>query len=363
MRRACELAARGRGNTSPNPCVGAVIANGSVTLGEGFHHLRGEPHAEIEALSDAALRGSAVAGASLYVTLEPCDHAGLTPPCSRALIAAGIARVVVGVADPNPRTAAGGIARLRAAGIVVDVAGDAWSSRTIDAFATSIVKRRPHLRLKLAASLDGFVAPRSGERHWLTGYEARAYVRELRASCDAVLVGAGTVRIDDPELTVRPPYARRKAYRRVVACETAPVPAGGRIFAPAAGYAPTLVLAPAGARAAFAPLEEIADIVYVGDEHVTTLDLESALEHLYGLGIASVLCEGGPTLGARFLQRGLVDRFDWLVAPTFLAGPEAVRVLGDGATGTELQFDRVERLGADVLLSGVPRGGAQCSAA
>ena len=340
-----------------------MIADGAKTLGEGFHHVRGGPHAEREALSDAERRGNAVAGATLYVTLEPCDHTGLTPPCSSAVIAAGITRVVVGVLDPNPRTAAGGVARLRAAGVSVDVVDDAWSIRALESFATAIVKRRPHLRLKLAASLDGFVAPSSGERHWLTGYESRAYVRDLRASCDAVLVGAGTVRTDDPELTVRPPYARRKPYRRVVACETAPVPAGRRIFAPVAGYAPTIVLAPAGARAAFAPLEDVAEIVYVGDERSATLDLESALERLYGLGISSVLCEGGPTLGARFLQRGLVDRFDWLVAPTFLAGPEAVRVLGDGATGTELQFDNVERLGADVLLSGVPLGGAQCSAA
>ena len=325
--------------------------------------MRGEPHAEVEAFADAARRGNAVAGATLYVTLEPCDHSGLTPACSQAIVAAGISRVFVGVLDPNPRTAAGGVARLRAAGIVVDVADDAWSGRTIDTFSTSIVQKRPHLRLKLAASLDGFVAPRSGERHWLTGYESRAYVRDLRASCDAVLVGAGTVRIDDPELTVRPPYARRTAYRRVIACERAPVPVDRRIFAPALGYAPTLVLAPAGARAAFAPLEEVADLVYVGDERAATLDLGLALERLYGLGIASVLCEGGPTLGARFLRYGLVDRFDWLVAPAFLAGPQAVRVLGDGAAGMELRFDTVERLGADVLLSGIPCGGAQCSAA
>ena len=363
MRRACELAARGRGNTSPNPCVGAVIANGSATLGEGFHHERGGPHAEVEALSDAARRGNDARAATLYVTLEPCDHTGLTPPCSAAVVAAGIARVVVGMPDPNPLTAGGGIARLRAAGIVVDVAQDTWSGQLIDTFATSIVRRRPHVRLKLAASLDGFVAPRSGERHWLTGYESRAYVRDLRAGCDAVLVGAGTVRIDDPELTVRPPYARRKAYRRAIACETAPVLAARKIFAPVAGYDPTLVLAPGGARAAFASLEAVAEVVYVGDENARTLDLRLALESLYRLGIASVLCEGGPTLAARLLDEGLVDRFDWLVAPLVLGGPQAVRMLAGSAGGTELTFDRVERLGADVLLSGVPRGGAQCSAA
>jgi diaminohydroxyphosphoribosylaminopyrimidine deaminase/5-amino-6-(5-phosphoribosylamino)uracil reductase len=362
LRRACELAARGRGNTSPNPSVGAVIASGSQTLGEGFHHMRGEPHAEVEAIAEAARRGNAVAGATLYVTLEPCDHTGLTAPCSSAVIDAGIARVVVGVPDPNPRTAAGGIARLRAAGIVVDVADDPFSRQLIDAFAISIVRRRPYVRLKMAASLDGYVAPSPGARHWLTGYESRAYVRELRAGCDAVLVGAGTVRIDDPALTVRPPYARRKPYRRVVACETAPVPAERAIFAPVTGYAPTLVLAPAGARASFAPLEQVAEVVYVGEPSAMTLDLARALESLSAYGIANVLCEGGPTLAARLLRDGLVDRFDWLLAPAFLGGPQAVPALAGGASRAELQFDTVERLGPDVLLSGVPYGGAQCSA-
>ncbi len=354
LRRACELAARGRGNTSPNPSVGAVIASGSVTLGEGFHHMRGEAHAEVEALADAARRGNVVAGATLYVTLEPCDHTGLTPACSHAVIEAGIARVVVGVPDPNPRTAS--------RGIVVDVADDASSRQLIDAFAAWIVRRRPHLRLKMAASLDGYVASQPGVRHWLTGYESRAYVRDLRASCDAVLVGAGTVRIDDPELTVRPAYARRKTYRRVVACETAPVPADRAIFAPVTGYEPTLVLAPAGARASFAPLERVADVVYVGEPDVLTLDLSRALESLPAYGIADVLCEGGPTLAAHLLRQGLVDRFDWLVAPAFLGGPAAVPVLAGGVSAAELRFDTVERLGPDVLLSGVPLGGARCSA-
>jgi diaminohydroxyphosphoribosylaminopyrimidine deaminase/5-amino-6-(5-phosphoribosylamino)uracil reductase len=339
-----------------------VIANGSTTLGEGFHHLRGEAHAEVEALRDAAARGNAVAGATLYVSLEPCDHTGLTPPCSLSIVDARLARVVVGVLDPNPRTAGGGVARLRAAQIVVDVAEDAWAEQALETFATSIARRRPYVRVKLAASVDGYVAPRPGERHWLTGYEARAYVRDLRASHDAVLVGAGTVRIDDPELTVRPPYARRKPYRRVVACETAPVAPERAVFAQVAGYERTLVLAPAGSRGAFAPLEEIAEVVYVGDGAATELDLALALETLWAFDIASVLCEGGPTLAGRLFERGLVDRFDWLVAPTFLRGPQSVPVLGYGAAGTELRFDRVETLGADVLLSGVPLGGVRCSA-
>jgi diaminohydroxyphosphoribosylaminopyrimidine deaminase/5-amino-6-(5-phosphoribosylamino)uracil reductase len=351
LRRACELAARGLGSTSPNPAVGAVIADGTRTLGEGFHRVRGGPHAEVEALRDAAARGNDVRGATMYVTLEPCDHRGLTPPCSLAVRDAGIARAGVGTMDPNPRTAGGGVARLQAVGIVCDVAEDAWSRDLIEAFGIAVARSRPYVRLKLAASLDGYVAPRLGERHWLTGNEARVYVRELRATHDAVLVGAGTVRVDDPQLSVRPPRARRRNAVRAIACEDAAVPRDRTIFAPLEGYDPTIVLAPAGLRERFAPLEAIADVAYVGGATAATLDLRLAMETLRARGIASVLCEGGPTLAGRLLEAGLVDRIDWLVAPALLANPHAVPALVGGALGTEFVFDRVEALGPDVLLS------------
>jgi diaminohydroxyphosphoribosylaminopyrimidine deaminase/5-amino-6-(5-phosphoribosylamino)uracil reductase len=357
LRRACELAARGRGSTSPNPCVGAVIARGATTLGEGFHRLRGEPHAEAEALHDAAARGGDVRGATVYVTLEPCDHHGLTPPCSQTLVDAGVARVVVGALDPNPRTAAGGIARLRAAGIAVVVAGDAWSRELVEDFACFVGRARPYVRVKLAASLDGFVAERPGTQRWLTGDESREYVRELRAAYDAVLVGAGTVRVDDPQLTVRPHRARRKPYVRAIACEEAPVPATRAIFAETDGYARTLVLAPGGKRAEFATLESVAEVLYVGEG--AALDLAAALDALREHGVASVLCEGGPTLAARLIERGLVDRIDWLVAPVMLGGPQAVPALArTSALSATFAFDRVAQLGPDVLLSG-----SICSAA
>jgi diaminohydroxyphosphoribosylaminopyrimidine deaminase/5-amino-6-(5-phosphoribosylamino)uracil reductase len=337
-----------------------VLALGAATLGEGFHRTRGEPHAEEEALRDAAERGSDVRGATLYVTLEPCDHEGLTPPCSQAILASGIARVVVGTIDPNPK-AAGGIARLRDEGVAVVVADDAWSRALIEDFACSVGRKRPYLRLKLATSLDGYVAPRPGERHWLTGAEAREYVRELRTTHDAVLVGAGTVRTDDPRLSVRPPRARRKPYVRVVACEHAAVPLDSAIFAPLEGYAPTVVLAPAGLRAEFAALEARADVIYAGAEADTALDLERALEALRDRGIASVLCEGGPTLAGRLVERGFVDRIDWLLAPALLHGPDAVAALGT-EVAQMLHFDRVERLGADVLLSARRMEKEPCSA-
>jgi diaminohydroxyphosphoribosylaminopyrimidine deaminase/5-amino-6-(5-phosphoribosylamino)uracil reductase len=350
LRRACELAERGRGSTSPNPAVGAVLALGPTTLGEGFHRKRGEPHAEVEAFRDAAARGNDVRGATLYVSLEPCDHAGLTPPCSQAVIDAGIARVVVGTRDPNPK-AAGGIARLGAANVAVAVADDAWARSLIEDFSLAVTSSRPYVRLKLAMSLDGYIAAREGERHWLTGEPAREYVRELRAAYDAVLVGAGTVRIDDPQLTVRPAHGRRKPYLRVVACEREPVDAARAIFSPQPGYDRTIVLAPTGARAAFAQLEGVADVVYAGTDDATELDLKRALVALRERGVASLLCEGGPTLASRLIEGGLVDRLDWLIAPVLLGGPHAVPVLNAAGGERTLVFDRTERLGADLAVS------------
>lgn len=304
----------------------------------------------MEALRDAALRGNDVRGATLYVTLEPCDHTGLTPPCSQAVRDAGVARVVVGTPDPNPRTAGAGIARLRDAQIAVDVVEDAWARDIVAEFAVAIRTARPYVLLKLATSLDGYVAPRPGERHWLTGHETREYVRDLRATHDAVFVGAGTVRSDDPELSVRPPRARRTPYVRAIACQDAPVSLERAIFAPLAGYAPTVVLAPAGARARFVGLEAHADVAYVGGPHDVRLDLRLALEALRARGIATVLCEGGPTLAGRLLEAGLVDRIDWLVAPALLGNAEAVPALRFGARKEPLHFERVVSLGTDVLL-------------
>jgi len=328
-----------------------VIAAGTTTLGEGYHRVRGGPHAEVEALTDAASRSADVTGGTLYVTLEPCNHSGLTPPCTQALLAAGLKRVVVGTMDPNPRTAGGGIARLREAGIAVVVAEDPWALALVEDFARAVARARPYLRLKLAVSLDGYVAPQPGRRYWLTGHEAREYVRELRATHDAVLVGAGTVRIDDPQLSVRPLRARRRPYVRVVACEDAPIGVERAILAPLEGYERTIVLAPAGRRAEFSALESVAELVFIGDAASVKLDLARALEALRERGIASVLCEGGPTLAGELVARELVDRVDWLVAPVFLGGPDAVEALPGGVGERALRFDRFERLGPDLLVS------------
>jgi diaminohydroxyphosphoribosylaminopyrimidine deaminase/5-amino-6-(5-phosphoribosylamino)uracil reductase len=327
-----------------------------ATLGEGYHHRRGEAHAEVEALRAAGEID--VRGATAYVSLEPCNHRGLTGPCSGALIAAGIARVVIGARDPN-RAAAGGIAVLRAAGIKVDIADDPCAAALIERFAFTIDSPLPFVTLKMAMSLDGAVAPHSGGAYAVTGPAARERVRDLRYEADAVMVGAGTIRIDDAQLTVRPHRTRRKPYTRVVVCETDTVPRASRVFsapadAPPHAYAPTIVLAPAGARDRFTPLEGIADVVYVGDAGSAQLDLAAALQALRARGIVSVLCEGGPTLAGRLLEARLVQRITWFIAPRFLQTPSAVPVLA-GADLTRAangwRFDRVERVGDDMLMS------------
>lgn len=335
-----------------------MIVRAGETLGEGYHHRPGEPHAEVEALRAAGARGADVRGATMYVSLTPCNHHGRTGPCSDALAEAGIGRVVIGARDPNP-AAAGGLERLRAAGIAVEVVDDPAAQALIERFVYSLAAPLPFVTVKMAMSLDGAIAPRPGAAYALTGPLARERVRDLRCEYDAVMVGAGTIRIDDAQLTVRPHRARRKPYRRVVACETDTVPRGSRVFAspegaPPGAYAPTIVLAPAGIRERFAALEPIAEVVAVGGADARTLDLRAALCALRERGMTTVLCEGGPTLAGRLLEERLVQRIIWFVAPRFLQTPQAVPVLA-GADLTRAadgwRFDRVERVGEDMMVS------------
>jgi diaminohydroxyphosphoribosylaminopyrimidine deaminase/5-amino-6-(5-phosphoribosylamino)uracil reductase len=343
--------------------VGAVAVRDGKVLGEGYHHRAGEPHAEIEALRG---NGSALQGATLYVSLEPCNHEGRTPPCTQAILDAGIARVVIGAVDPNPLTNGSGIKRLRDAGVAVEIANDPSSQAIVEIFAHAVRSTRPYLALKLAMSLDGFITSKPGVQEWLTCEEERLYVRDLRIAHDAVMVGAGTARIDDPQLTVRPPHHRLRPYLRIIVCETATLPETSRVFEMLDDYARTIVLAPAGAREKFANLRDVADVIFVaehpqkragrlGDPAFSHLDLSAALHALRDRGVQSILCEGGPTLGARLIEAGLVDRFYWAIAPRLLANPDAVPVLTGvdlAALQQKLRFDRIERAGVDMILSG-----------
>ncbi|MBV9278318.1 MAG: RibD family protein, partial [Candidatus Eremiobacteraeota bacterium] len=224
-------------------------------------------------------------------------------------------------------------------------------------FAIAIRSSRPYIALKMASSADGYIASRQGETQWLTGDDAREFVRELRFSHDAVMVGAGTIRVDDPLLTVRPSHDRARPYHRVIVCESTTVPSSARVFMPVAKYERTIVLAAAGRKMLFEPLQLVAEVLFVGKEEDTQLDLPSAMRALKERGMESVLCEGGPTLAARLLEQCCVDRVYWLTAPKKLGGPAAVPALAPSQSRIlpSIDFERVEPLGEDMLLIGVVR--------
>jgi diaminohydroxyphosphoribosylaminopyrimidine deaminase/5-amino-6-(5-phosphoribosylamino)uracil reductase len=304
LERALELAERGRGTTRPNPVVGAVVVRDGEVVAEGWHERKGGPHAEVVAL-DAA--GQQARGATLYVTMEPCAHHGSTPPCTEAIIGAGVTKVVAGSLDPNPE-AGGGLAVLRGAGIEVENADLPEARRQNEAWRTWVTKQRPFVILKLALTLDGRVAI-PGTR-WVSGEESRRRVHELRAGVDAVAVGMGTVRADDPQLTARDVGAERQPRRLAFGRGT--LPAGS-------------------------------------DLELRSGRLEDELGILAADGVQSLLLEGGPTLAESFLRAGLVDKLLVFVAPRLAgAGPAFAPELG-GPVG--LRRLEAEPVGEDVLLT------------
>ena len=306
------LAERGRGTTHPNPVVGAVVVAGDEVVGEGWHERAGGPHAELVALEAA---GEQTRDATLYVTLEPCPHYGRTPPCVDAIVAAGIGRVVVGAPDPNPKTNGQGFARLRQAGVEVELLGGELARharRQNEAWRTWIAAGRPFVTYKAAVTLDGrIVVP---ESRWVTGEESRRRVHELRAASDAVAVGMGTVRADAPRLDARSVEAERQPRR--LAFGTGPLPEGSEL------------------ELASGPLDE-------------------TLKRLAAEGVQSLLLEGGPTLASSFLREGLVDKLLLFVAPTLAgSGPRWVGELDASLSLTGLE---AERVGDDLLLTGYIR--------
>ena len=321
MRRALQLAALGRGRTSPNPLVGAVVlATDGSLVGEGFHERAGGPHAEVGALRQA---GERARGGTLVVTLEPCCHHGRTPPCSEAVIAAGIQRVVLAMRDPNPQVAGGGSAQLRAAGLtVIEGVAEAQARALNGAFLHRIATGRPLGLLKWAMSLDGRTALPNGASQWISGAEARAWVHRLRGSCDAVIVGGGTVRHDDPLLTSR--GRRSPEPLRVVLSRGLDLPPQTRLWDGA--VAATLV-----AHGPEAPAERRAALDQRGVERLELAACEpgTLLEALAARGANQVLWECGPELAAAALRQGCVQRVAAVVAPKLLGGTAARTPLGD----------------------------------
>ncbi len=355
MRLALREARRGLGRTSPNPAVGAVLVKGGRVVGRGHHARAGAPHAEVAAIRDA---GPLARGADLYTTLEPCDHFGRTPPCSLAILEAGVRRVFSGSADPNPRVNGAGIRRLRRAGVEVHagVLRDACDALN-ETWFHYITTGRPHVTLKLAVTLDGRIATRTGDSRWVTGPRARALVHRLRDASDAVLVGAGTVRADDPRLTTRLPGGRGRDPLRVVLDSRLRLPTRSRVLHPRS-EAPTLV-APVAGRP---PARPAPGVEYLRCKaRGGRVDLRDLLRRLGRRGVATVLVEGGGEVAASLLDAGLVDRLLLFVAPR-IAGGGLSWLPGDGparmAGARAVRDLEVRRVGPDILLScrPVPKG-------
>lgn len=348
MRRCLELARRALGCTSPNPMVGAVIVKDGEIIGEGFHPRAGEPHAEVFALKAA---GANARGATIYVSLEPCNHYGRTPPCSEALIAAGVAKVVVGMVDPNPLVAGGGIAKLRAAGIEVIVGVEEEACRKLnEGFIHRILYKRPLGILKYAMTLDGKIATTTGHSAWVTNQEARSVVHQLRAACDAVIVGGNTVRLDNPHLTSRQQGAHNPL--RIVMSRSLNLPAQANLWK--TEEAPTLVLTDVGANPVSRKmlLKQGVEVI-----ELSPLTPEKVMAYLYDRGFCSVLWECGGTLAANAIAQGSVQKILAFIAPKIIGGSNAPTPVGDLGltTMTEaLSLERVEVrvVGADCLIEG-----------
>lgn len=362
LQRAVELATCGLGRTAPNPPVGAVIVNSTGEIvGEGFHPRAGEPHAEALALRAA---GDAAAGADLYCTLEPCCHHGRTPPCTEAIIAAGVRRVFYAMQDPDPRCAGGGAEALRAAG--VEVCGphdDAAANELYEPYLKHKQTGLPFVTLKLACSLDGKVATRTGDSRWITCEASRALVHRWRDQNDAIMVGIGTVQADDPQLTVRTNASvgggaaidARQPLRVVVdsAARTSP---HARVIT---GPGQCLIAAAASAdRVSVAALEAAGAEVALLPEDDAGVDLTALLKYLGQRDIMALFVEGGPSLAGVLIRRRLVDKFRFFYAPKIL-GADALSACGSLGLDTvsaaqPMRLSGVQQLDQDALITAYP---------
>ncbi len=359
MGRAVELAQRGRGWVDPNPQVGCVIVRDGRILGEGWHERFGGPHAERAALADCARRGEDGRGATAYVTLEPCGHTGKTPPCSEALIEAGIARVVVGSADPNPLVAGAGIRQLRDAGIPVDEGVLEEECDRLNApFFTYIRTSRPLVIAKYAMTLDGKAATRAGRSQWITGDAARARVHADRARFAAIMVGIGTVLADDPLLTARPVGEDDPHQPLRVVCDARlSTPLSSQLVQTAHEGRTCILTADAEGERADLLRQAGCMVVSVSEAEEGRLDLGAALDAFGAMGIDSVIVEGGPRLIGAFFDGHLVDQAHVYVAPKGFGGadapsPVAGRGVADPADAWTVERVRMTALGPDILIEG-----------
>jgi diaminohydroxyphosphoribosylaminopyrimidine deaminase / 5-amino-6-(5-phosphoribosylamino)uracil reductase len=352
--RALALAARGRGAVEPNPMVGAVVVRDGTIVGEGYHERFGHAHAEVNALRQA---GEAARGSTLYVTLEPCSHFGKTPPCTEAVIGAGVRRVVAAMLDPFPQVAGRGAARLREAGVAVEVgAGEAEARRLNAPYLKRLRTGRPWVHAKWAMTLDGKIATRTGQSKWITGEAARARGHELRGRMDAIVIGRGTLLADDPLLTARPP-GPRTATRVVLTATADAIPEACRLI-DSVREAPVLVLTrPETVHRLTSWSARGAEVVGLSAS-ASGVDVKAALTELGRRGMTNVLLEGGGGLLGSFLAAGEIDEIHAFIAPLVVGGSAAPTAIGgvgiaELASAVRLEDWSVDRLGDDLSVHGI----------
>jgi len=355
MKRALALAAKARGQTNPNPLVGAVIVKNGKIVGEGYHVQAGAPHAEIVALERAREQAQ---GATLYINLEPCCHYGRTPPCTRAIIESGIKKVIISMLDPNPLVAGKGREELLGAGIQLEVGLLAEEAQRLnEVFIKYITTRRPFVILKAGISLDGKIATSTGQSRWITGSKARYLSHQLRREADAILVGKRTILVDDPLLTVRLPQPSAKNPIKVVVDSTLEIPTSAKILSPESP-APTIIATTARAtKEKMAQLEAKGARIITLSEREGRVDLGELMDILAQEGISSLILEGGAELNAAALQAGIVDKVVFFMAPIIIGGSTAPNVVG-GKGFPELKRAlrltdlRLKKVGRDYMLEG-----------
>lgn len=353
MSEALELAQLGRGSTSPNPMVGALVVKDGAIVGSGCHLLAGGPHAEVVAL-DAA--GERARGATLYVTLEPCCHTGRTPPCTQRIIASGVKRVVAAMTDPNLQVKGQGLAQLQAAGIEVktDVLHHA-AARLNEAFIKYMTHHLPFVTLKAAMTLDGKIATRTGASRWISGESSRRFGHRLRHESDAIMVGIGTLLADDPRLTTRLPEGGKDSLR-VIVDSHARTPAHAKVVRERPENTLIVTTACAAPERVEALRYQGVDVVMLGADDQRQVPLDEMMSHLAQRDVTSLLVEGGSRLNYSLLEAGLVDKVHFFLAPMLIGGECAPTPVGGAGKANieeawQLGDSTVERLGPDVLIT------------
>ncbi|MDY6856999.1 MAG: bifunctional diaminohydroxyphosphoribosylaminopyrimidine deaminase/5-amino-6-(5-phosphoribosylamino)uracil reductase RibD [Thermodesulfobacteriota bacterium] len=355
MKLAMKLANKARGKTSPNPLVGAVVVKEGSIVGRGFHKKRGEPHAEINALNDASKNAI---GGDLYVNLEPCNHYGMTPPCTKAIIESGIKRVLVGIEDPNETVTGGGIQYLKKNRIDVKK----WilkkeCQRLNEVYIKYITQKRPFVILKSAASLDGKIATRSGDTKWITNEKSRKFLHKLRNEIDGILVGIGTIKADDPSLTTRLNGKRGKDPVRIIVDSRLKIPIEAKVLNQKSSAKTIIATTDRASKEKIKKVEELGEQVIVVGSTNNMVDLRELMLELGKLEITSLLIEGGAEVNASSLKSGIVDKVLFFYAPKIIGGIEALSIVG-GKGAKELDDAviikeiKTRRFGDDILIEG-----------